>query len=284
MPPALRRRRRRRNACFSAVALLSLPALSPRGAGAETIVDPKPVSEWIVTLRGNAGFAPNYDGSKDLSPYLLPGLSMRRPGSPVSFGAPDESPGLALWDNGFVKAGVTGRLRGPRHQSDYQELKGIHDIDWTVEAGGFAEFWSFEKLRARVELRRGFWGHHGDVVDLYLDWVERLGPWTLTLGPRLSFADQPYMNKFFGVSPYEALANGKVFAFTPSSGGAKSTGLTGSVTYQWNEDWATSAYAKYNRLLGDAASGPIVSTLGSRNQFTFGLSASYSFRTGLLPF
>jgi outer membrane scaffolding protein for murein synthesis (MipA/OmpV family) len=268
----------------AAAALFSSCVLGAAPAAADNLTDPKPASEWIVTIRGNGGFAPNYPGSKDLSPYMLPGLSMRHPDSPVAFGAPDESPGFALWDNGFVKAGVTGRVAGPRQQHDYAELNGIHDIDWTVEAGGFAEFWTFEKLRARAELRHGLWGHHGDVLDLYLDWVERIGPWTLSIGPRLSFADQPYLNKFFGVDAYEAMMNGKVFAFTPSGAGGKSTGLTASATYVWNESWATSAYVKYSRLIGDAATGPIASNLGSRNQFTVGLSLAYTFRTTMLPF
>jgi len=253
-------------------------AIFARPACAESLTDPTPVSGWIVTLRANAGYSPNYDGSRDLSPYLLPGLGMRRPNSPAAFGAPDESPGFALYDNGFVKAGLSGRLRGPRLQSQYGELRGVHDIDWTVEGGGFAEFWTFEKLRARVELRRGFWGHHGDIADFYLDWVERHGPWTLSLGPRFSLVDRSYMNKFFGVDAYEALLNGTLYPFTPSGGGAKSVGLTGSVTYQWSEAWSTSAYAKYNRLLGDAAASPIPTQLGSRNQFTIGLSVAYSFR------
>ncbi len=246
-------------------------------ARAESLTDPAPVSGWIVTVRANAGYAANYDGSRGVSPYILPGLSMRRPDSPVSFAAPDESPGFALYDNGFFKAGVTGRLRTPRSSATYTELHGIHDIDWTVEAGGFAEFWTFEKLRARVELRRAFLGMNGDVADFYLDWVERHGPWTFSLGPRLTLADQPYMNKLFGVTGYEALMNTVVSPFYPS-GGAKSVGLTGSVTYKWSEAWSTSAFAKYNHLIGEAAAGPIPTKLGSANQFTYGLSVAYSFQ------
>jgi MipA family protein len=246
-------------------------------ARAESLTDPTPVSGWIVSLKGYAGYSPNYDGSKDLSPYLLPGLSMRRPNSPVSFGAPDESPGFTLYDNGSFKAGATGRLRGPRTQAQYGELHGIHDIDWTVEAGGFAEFWTFDKLRARAEIRQGLWGHHGEIADFYLDWVERHGPWLISFGPRFSLADQRYLNKLFGVSPYEALMNGNVYPFTPAGGGAKSFGAIGALTYQWSQDWSTTVYGKYNRLLGDAAASSITTNLGSRNQFTIGLSLAYSF-------
>jgi outer membrane scaffolding protein for murein synthesis (MipA/OmpV family) len=245
-------------------------------ASAESLTDPTPVSGWIVTVRANAGYAANYDGSKGVSPYALPGLGMRRPDTPVSFSAPDESPGFALYDNGFFKAGLTGQLRTPRSSAIYTELHGIHDIDWTIEAGGFAEFWTFNKLRARVELRHAFLEMNGDVADFYLDWVEKHGAWTFSLGPRLTLADQPYMNKLFGVTAYEAMVNGVVTPFSPSSG-AKSVGLTGSITYKWSETWSTSVYGKYYHLVGEAATSPIPTKLGSANQFTCGLSVAYSF-------
>jgi outer membrane scaffolding protein for murein synthesis (MipA/OmpV family) len=88
--------------------------------------------EWIVTLRANDGFAPNYEGSKDISPYVLPGLGIWRPNSIVGFSTPDEAPGFTLFDNGRLRGGLNGQMRGPRHQSDYRELNGIHDIDWRL--------------------------------------------------------------------------------------------------------------------------------------------------------
>lgn len=256
-------------ACFASLCFAPL-------ACAQSLTDPTPVSGWIVTLRANAGFAPDYEGARNLSPYLLPGLGMRRPDSPVAFGAPDEAPGFALVDEGWFKAGLSGRLRGPRQQDRYRELHGLHDIDWTIEGGGFAEFWTLEKLRARVELRHGFLGHHGYVAEFYLDWVERHGPWTISFGPRFALADRAYMNKFFGVTAYEALLNGNVSTYEPA-GGAKSVGLAGAVSYEWSPAWTTTLSARYNRLVGPAGAGPIVDRLGSRDQFTIGLSVAYSF-------
>lgn len=267
-----------RTASTPAVSLLvsTILAASVAKGRAESLTDPTPVSGWIVTLRANAGFSPDYEGSRNLAPYLLPGLGMRRPDSPVAFGSPDEAPGFALVDEGWFKAGLSGRLRGPRQQERYSELHGIHDIDWTLEAGGFAEFWTLEKLRARVELRHGFLGHHGNLAEFYLDWVERHGAWTVSFGPRFALGDKAYMNKLFGVTAYEALQNGNVSPYEPT-GGAKSFGLAGAVSYEWSQAWTTTFYARYNRLVGEAAASPIVDRLGSRNQFTIGLSAAYSF-------
>jgi MipA family protein len=250
---------------------LSLALLSPALHAAEATS-----SGWTITLKGNGGVSPAWEGSSDLSPYLVPGLSMRRMGSPLSFSAPDDAPSIALFDEGWLKAGVAGRLRGPRRSGDYSQLWGLQNIDWTVEVGGFAEFWPMEKFRARIDLRHGFSGHHGNVVDLSADWVERLGPWTLSAGPRMTLGDAGYMNKLFGVTFYEALMNWRVSPYN-APGGAKSVGLAGSVGYQWSPSWTTTGYVKYNRLIGPAGSSPIVTNLGSRNQLTLGAIAAYSF-------
>jgi MipA family protein len=262
-------------ALFGAALLVAAPA-----ARAETLADPKPVSGWIVTLRANGGFSPTWDGAKNLSPFLLPGLGMRRPGASVGFGAPDEAPGFALYDNSVVKVGLSGRVRGPRRQNSWTELRGVHDVDWTLEAGGFAEFWSFEKLRLRVELRRGFLGHHGVVAEIYGDWVEKHGPWTFSLGPRFMLGDQAYLNKLYGVDAVESRANGRVAPFL-AWGGAKSVGATMALTYDWSQDWSTTGFVRYTHLLDAAAASPLVAKLGSPNQWTFGASVAYSFHVDL---
>ena len=235
-----------------------------------------PAQGWTITLKGHVGVSPAWEGSKDLSPYLLPGLSARRAGAPLTFSAPDDAPGFALYDEGWLKAGVAGRLKGPRRASDNAELRGVHDIDWTLEAGAFAEFWPIEKFRARIDMRHGFLGHHGNIVDLSADWVERHGPWTVSFGPRMSLGDTRYMDKLFGANAWEAFANGHIGPFT-AQGGAKSVGLMGAVSYEWSKSWTTTGYAKWNRLVGSAASSPLSSNLGSRNQFSLGGTVAYSF-------
>ncbi|QGM46976.1 MipA/OmpV family protein [Methylocystis heyeri] len=259
----------------AAAMLLTMNAMAD-----ESMLDPAPVSGWIVTLRANAGFSPTWDGSKNLSPFLLPGLSMRRPGTTVGFGAPDEAPGFALYDNGVLKVGASGRLRGPRQQSQWGELHGIHDINWILEGGVFAEMWAFKKLRARAELRHGLLGHHGDVAEFYLDWVEKHGPWTFSIGPRLRLGDQPYMNKLYGVTVQDSLYNLSVPPFTAWASAA-SVGATTALTYDWSEDWSTTGYVRYNRLVGSAAASPLIKDLGSPDQWTIGLSVSYSFKVDM---
>jgi outer membrane protein len=231
---------------------------------------------WTATISVNPGMSSAYPGSKSIAPFLAPGGGLRRAGTPESFSAPDDNPGLALYDTGWLKAGPVGRFQGARRSGDHPELRGIKDVDWTVEGGVFAELWPTEKLRSRIEIRHGLHGHFGFVGTLGLDWVEKAGAWTLSAGPRLELADRQYAKRYFSVWPSEALANGQIAPFA-AGGGIRSIGFAGAAKYHWNQQWSTTLYARYDRLMGDAAASPITARLGSRNQFSFGAIISYSF-------
>jgi outer membrane protein len=62
-----------------------------------------------------------------------------------------------------------------------------------------------------------------------------------------------------------------------ASSGVNSLGLAGSATFQFNPQWAVTGYARWDRLIGDAADSPIVTQTGSANQWTFGAIVAYSF-------
>jgi outer membrane scaffolding protein for murein synthesis (MipA/OmpV family) len=174
---------------------------------------------------------------------------------------------------------VVGRFQGGRYLEDDRRLFGLDKINWAVEPGVFVEFWPVEFLRARAEVRRGFNGHDGFVADFGLDYVQRFGAFTASVGPRLSLGDNNFTRTYFGVSPFEAALNGQVTAYRPS-GGITSVGALAGLSYDWSKAWSTTAYVSYKRLVGDAADSPIVKRFGSENQIGLGLTVSYSFDTG----
>ncbi len=236
-------------------------------------------SGWIVTVKGNLKVGPSYPGSDDLSFFGYPSLSFRRAGTPERFSAPDDGLSFSFLEDSAVRVGVVGRFQGGRYLEDNRELFGLKKIDWAVEPGLFLEYWPVEFLRARAEIRRGFNGHEGFVADLGLDVVQRFGAVTLSAGPRLSLGDDTFTRTYFGVTPLEAALNGQVAAYKPS-GGITSVGATAAASYDWSEQWSTTAYVTYERLVGDAADSPIVERFGSENQVGLGLSVSYSFGVG----
>lgn len=106
--------------------------------------------------------------------------------------------------------------------------------------------------------------------------MQRYGAFTFSIGPRLAFGDSDFTREYFGISPIEAAINTRVPAFTPD-GGITSVGGLASIRYKWSEQWATTVYGGYNRLVEDAGRSPIARVLGSRDQYVIGAQLSYSF-------
>ena len=58
-------------------------------------------------------------------------------------------------------------------------------------------------------------------------------------------------------------------------------GATTSVLRQLSDRWGVFGYAKYDRLLSDAADSPVTRRFGSRDQFSGGAGVSYTFGRGV---
>ncbi len=265
---------------FSAPLLAVLVASAAPLAAQNREVSGGPISDsggWIVTVRGNAVASPKYPGSSDLGFIAYPSGSIRRAGSTPGYSAPDDGVGFALYETAAFKLGPVVRYQAGRYSGGNAELRGIHDLKWTVEPGVFAEIWAVpDVLRARFEIRRGFHGHEGIVGNFGLDLVQRFGAWTFSAGPRVSAGDSEYMNSTFGVTRQDAAWNPRVTPYK-ANGGIKGYGAAGAATYQFSESWSTTVHAGYERLVGDAAKSPIVTSLGSKDQIRFGAALSYSF-------
>lgn len=259
--------------------------LAGAGAGSAQAADPfftllpESPSGWIVTLKGNLQAQPTYPGADDLSFIGYPSLSLRRAGTVERFSAPDDGLSFSVLDASALRFGVVGRFVGGRYLRDDRRLVGLDKINWAIEPGLFVEYWPVDFLRARAEIRHGINGHDGFVADLGLDLVQTFGAFTVSAGPRLSLGDGEFTRTYFGVTPEEAALNGQVWAYRPS-GGITSVGAIASASYNWSEQWATTAFVSYKRLVGDAADSPIVQEFGSENQIGLGLTISYSFAVG----
>jgi MipA family protein len=57
--------------------------------------------------------------------------------------------------------------------------------------------------------------------------------------------------------------------------------MTSGLTYQLSSRWGLFGFARYERLVGDAAKSPIVRQLGSRNQLSGGIGLNYTFNLSL---
>jgi outer membrane protein len=260
--------------------LLSCLPLAPALAADPALTDPAPAKGWTVTLGASAVYGPDYDGAKGRGFSAMPSFSISRADRASRFSAPDDGMDFALYETERFSIGVVGDYKAGRYTKHDRRLVGLRDVPWSLEGGVFAEIWPVQdRLRARVELRKGLRGHHGVVADFSADWVETAGSFTFALGPRLMLGSASYMRSNYGVTTWESALNGLIPAYRPG-GGMKSYGVAGSVEYAWNESWSTTVFARYDRMAGDAARSPLVRQIGDRNQFSLGVSTSYSFDIG----
>lgn len=234
-------------------------------------------NDIIVTVTGNLEAGPRFPGSDRFTVFGYPSISFRRANEPIRFTAPDDGLSISFLENPSLRIGLVGRYRPGRYfGDDRKNLFGLRDVRWSAEPGAFVEFWPVDFLRARAEARFGVHGYHGVVGNVGLDFVQRYNRFTFSIGPRAAFGDTDFTSAYFSVTPIEAALNGRVTPFK-AKGGVNSVGALASVSYIWSEQWATTVYGQYDRLVEDAGRSPISRNLGSRDQYTVGARLSYSF-------
>lgn len=218
--------------------------------------------------------SPAWPGAKDLSvgPYF--DLSREREGTEFTFEAADESFGAPLLEAGAFAFGPALGFVGKRSAADVGA--NLPKVGLTIEAGGFAQVSLTPNFRLRAEARKGLGGHGGFVGEVSADYVVRDGDdWLFSVGPRVTLGDGKYQRAYFGVSPTAAVASG--LPAYDIDGGVHAVGLTAGYLRQLSPDWGLAAYARYDRLVGDAAISPVVRQLGTRDQPSVGLAVSYTF-------
>ena len=238
---------------------------------------PKAEEGWTVTVGAEGRFTPSYEGSKNYDWMVLPLFDIRPMGTPARFHSPRDGFGVTLFESGKFTAGPVAFVEFARRSSKKNAaLNGIENVDHAYELGAFAEYWAYDWLRAHAELRKGFAGHHGVILDLALDFVMPApGGLTLSAGPRMRVSDSSGNARYFDISPLESAVSG-LPAYS-ANGGIRTVGAGTQVIKQWNPEWATHAFIEYDRLVGDAADSPLVQLRGNANQLTLGAGFAYSF-------
>lgn len=219
-------------------------------------------------------FVPSYPGADDHSLRPLVDVSVARGSKPFEFEAPDESFGPELIRTGGLELGPALNFEGSRTAKDVGA--DLDKVPFTVEAGAFVEYEFSPKFRFRTELRKGLGGHDGWIGQTGADFVARDGDdWLFSIGPRVTWSDGRYQRAYFGVTAPESVRTG--LALYRPDGGIQAVGATAGFLTQLSKRIGLYSYAKYDRLVGDAADSPVVRGFGSRDQFSGGLALTYTF-------
>lgn len=217
---------------------------------------------------------PSYPGADRYALRPLVDVSRARGDADFAFEAPDENFGFPLIRDSRLQVGPSLNFEGSRTASDVGAA--VPRVGFAVEAGAFVQYQLAPALRLRAEARKGLGGHRGLVGSVGADYVWRdRDRWLWSLGPRVTLADGRYARAYFGVTPTTAARTG-LRAFD-ARGGVQAVGLTGGAIRQLTPRWGLYGYAKYDRLVADAARSPIVQRYGSRDQLAGGVALTYTF-------
>ncbi len=236
-------------------------------------------AEWKVSLGAGTLFKPDYEGSDEYEADPLPDISVSYRDIVFLRGTTLSANLLtfdALRPEGVIQVGPMVRYRFGRDQDDNDALRGLGDVDGSVEAGVFARFrvgpWS-TGLNLVQDIAGGHEGMLGEAFVAHdVPLSDRL---RANLRGSVSWADDDYMQSYFGISSAQAARSGR--APFDADSGFKDIGLTLGLEYELSADWGVGGRIGYSRLLNDAADSPLVDGDGSANQFTAGVSLSYRF-------
>jgi outer membrane protein len=231
-------------------------------------------NDYRVRIGLGGQLEPEFIGSDHSELGPLWDFDLARGTNAFPFEAPDDNFGIRLISKSGFSAGPSVNIQGSRKDKDVGALVG--KVDTTIEVGGFAEYRPGDTFRVRANLRKGIGGHDGLVGSIGADRIWRDGDrYVFSIGPRVLFADAKYQRAYFGVDSAAALASG-LPAYRPG-GGIYALAATSGLSYQFNPRFGMFGYARYERLVGDAAKSPIVREYGSRNQLSGGIGLSYTF-------
>ena len=250
---------------------------------------PAPTEGWQLTVGAGSIYSPSYEGDDDYTLKALPNLQLRY--GERFFASVQEGVGYDLISRDGLRVGPIGRVRFSRDEDgdqtfaisgkDTNDLRGLGNVDTSIELGGFAEY-ELGNLTLSGEVRQAVSGHDGLVADASLRWggmTQAFGPPLIwSAGPRIRIVDDQYTSAYFGITPEQAAASG--LPQYKADGGLYSYGFGAVAVLPLDREGAWNAVflAGYDRLAGDAGDSPLVQLRGDADQATFGVFVSYTFQ------
>ncbi len=213
--------------------------------------------DWDFTVGMGVASLPAYEGSNSNRLAPAPEFDVRY--KDIAFASMGEGIGVNILRGATYRAGVAMTYDMGREHNAATRLSGTGNVDPALEPKLFGEI-AFLPVIFHADIRARVTGQSGVIGDLsaYMPVVanETL---QVFVGPSVTFADDNYMNTYFGISPQHAQPQSMFRPYT-ANGGIKNVNLGVSAFYHFDKNWFVSASAGIEKLLGSAASSPITQT------------------------
>jgi outer membrane protein len=226
---------------------------------------------------------PDYVGSNNYTAGAAPFARITLPNSKRYFQLNFTELVFNMLDHPFLRFGPVLNYRFGRDDDvEDSHVKLMSEIDDTIEAGFFMGFdWKFDGDRRHrlvadaVALFDVGGVYEGAIGNFSARYWRPLGEmFDGVLGVGFQIADINYMNTYFGVSASDSFLSGLPI-YQPSGGFSSFRIFPGVVTHL-SPHWHLATGFRYERLLGDAKNSPVVSTVGSPDQWIAGMGVAYS--------
>ena len=246
---------------------------------------PPPADDWAITgltVGGILVVMPKYEGSEHYEaigfPYLFPVFGDGSPGffSRIDAKGLDDIRFKLIERDGFV-AGPLGGYTIGRDDHDGRLLHGLGDVDGGVVAGAFVGY-HIGPVLFDVSFHNTFGDDGGYLVRFGAEWERDIRPHTtLTARVGTTYADDSFMENYFGVSAAQSATSAAGLPAFDASAGFKDVFVEVGLKTDLDAHWSARTTLRYSRLIGDAADSPVVE---SEDQFTALVGISYKFDLG----
>ncbi|MEA3412439.1 MAG: MipA/OmpV family protein [Pseudomonadota bacterium] len=184
----------------------------------------------------------------------------------------DSSFGMPVLDTPLLKAGVQGGQRTSRegYTRSAVSLVGQESTEVGVYTlGTFGNYTLGSRLNS--DLNPDSNGLSGELMAAYqANFTQRLN---MSFGVGTTWANQGYMDHYYGVDPTRARATG--LSEYQAVAGFQNAALQMSACYQLTDMWSMGAKVGYLRYLGDAANSPLLDTEEREGDVVTGVEFKY---------
>jgi MipA family protein len=245
-------------------------AVLPMGAAS---ADEGDKSDWKFSIGGFGSYSPDYLGSND---YKFSPLPMVEISYQDRIYLKTNELGWKAFQTETVEGGLLGRYRFGRDADDNDALRGLGDVNESVELGGFLTYKTGPLAWGVTVAQDVADGHGGWIADFDVGYSTALAP-KLMLFSKVSaeVMSREAMESYFGISTQQAAASG--YRAHAVDTGLSQMGLSLGLDYALTPAWHLTGIAGVDQLLGDAADSPIVDDAGSATQFSLMTGVSYHF-------
>jgi outer membrane scaffolding protein for murein synthesis (MipA/OmpV family) len=228
-----------------------------------------------VSVGGGLGFKPDYEGSSDYEAVPVPFANVK-----FGNGMFVKLLGLNLRANlipdDMWRLGPVYNYRAERDDVDnsaVDDMKEVSDANELGIFGGFAIDNWFVSLEYMADIGDAYDGWYSTLRGGY-NWI--INPsWALSIGASTTYADDDYMQTYFGVTAADAARSG--LSQYSADSGIKDVGLDLGLNWIITQSWSAKGIASYTRLVGDADNDSPVVDEGSEDQFFGAALVVYTF-------